>query len=153
MSQMTLSEISDRLEIAELVNAYAIHIDLFQIDEWVNVFAEEAEFDEREFGTGLHSGHAGIGAYGRLLSATVEHAAHLMTNLMITDLRSTSANGIVFALVEALMRTGERQRWQVRYEDRYVKIDGHWKIQERVLRKSLPAERVLTVGEDSARGS
>ena len=52
---MDLIQIADRLEITELVNAYALYIDQFQIDEWVDLFAQDAFFDEREFGSGLIS--------------------------------------------------------------------------------------------------
>jgi hypothetical protein len=142
MSMIEHSQIADRLEIAELVNSYALHIDLFQIDEWVDLFTEDAYFDEREFDTGLHVGRDAIRAYGESLAESVQHAAHLMSNLVIRDLTATSARGIVFALVEALMKTGSRQRWQVRYEDTYVKIDGSWKIGRRVLRKTFPVEQI-----------
>lgn len=142
MSMTDLARFSDRLEIAELVNRYALHIDLWEIEAWVDLFTEDAFFDEREFGSGLHEGHAAIRAYGELLAGSVEHAAHLMSNLVISDLTSTSANGIVFALVEAQLKTGVRQRFHVRYEDAYVKIDGKWKIDRRILRKSLPTEDV-----------
>ena len=139
---MTTDEIADRLEIAELVHAYALHIDLFQIDDWVDLFTQDAFFDEREFGSGLHIGREAIRAYGRVLAATVRHAAHLMTNLVIRDLTTNSANGVLFGLVEAQLKDGMRTRWQVRYEDCYAKVDGAWKISRRVLRKTFPEEMI-----------
>lgn len=142
MVTITLDQVADRLEINELVNAYAVHIDLHEIEEWVSLFATDAFFDESEFDTGLHVGHDAIRAYGQVLAGSVKHAVHLMANLVIRDLTATTARGISFALVEAEMKDGVRQRWQVRYEDEYAKIDGGWKFRMRVLRKSLPVENV-----------
>lgn len=133
---------NDYQEIQQLTHLYALHIDLFQIDEWVNVFTPDAYFDEREFDSGLYMGHDAIRAYGQSLADTVQHVTHLMANLVIRDLTAETASGIVFALVDAKMKTGERERNHVRYEDQYVKIDGQWKIARRILRKTLSAEAV-----------
>jgi SnoaL-like domain len=141
-SRIEPGQIADRLEIAELVNRYALHIDLHEIKPWVELFSEDAFFDEREFGTGLHVGHAAIRAYGEMLAATVAHAVHLMSNLVIRNLTATSASGVVFASVEAQMKTGERLRWQVRYEDEFVNTDAGWKFARRILRRGLPPEDI-----------
>lgn len=133
---------NDYQEIQQLTHLYALHIDLFQIDEWVDVFTSDAYFDEREFDSGLFVGHEAIRAYGRSLADTVQHVTHLMANLVIRDLTADSASGVIFAFVDHMMKTGERERNHVRYEDQYVKIDGRWKIARRILRKTLPAERV-----------
>ena len=142
MSSIEPGQIADRLEIAELVNCYALHIDLHEISQWVDLFTEDAFFDEREFDTGLHVGHAAIRAYGDLLAETVAHVVHLMSNLVIRNLSASTANGVVFASVDAQMKTGERQRWQVRYEDDYVKTDAGWKFARRILRRGLPPEDI-----------
>lgn len=134
------SQVVDRLEIEQLVNAYALHIDFQEIDEWVALFTEDAFFDEREFDSGLHVGLEAIRAYGKVLKATAEHASHIMANLVIRDMTENSATGICFALVEAQMKTGERARYQVRYFDDYVKTQDGWKFSKRVLRKSFPVE-------------
>lgn len=142
MALIDPAQLVDRLAIAELVNRYALHIDLHEIDHWVDLFTEDAFFDEREFDTGLHVGHAAIRSYGEELAATVAHAVHLMCNHVIQDLTENTASGIVFALVEAQMKDGTRQRWQVRYEDTYLKSAAGWKIEKRILRKGLPPETV-----------
>jgi ketosteroid isomerase-like protein len=142
MDPIDPAQLVDRLAIAEVVNRYALHIDLHEIDQWVELFTEDAFFDEREFDSGLHVGHAAIRAYGEQLAATVKHAAHLMCNHVICDLTENSANGVVFALVEAEMKDGCRQRFQVRYEDTYLKSATGWKIGRRILRKGLAPESV-----------
>ncbi|MEJ7935497.1 nuclear transport factor 2 family protein [Sphingobium sp. AN558] len=133
---------SDYLEIQQLTHRYALHIDLFQIEKWVDVFTPDAFFDEREFGFGLYVGHDAIRAYGQSLADTVQYVTHLMANLVIENLTETSASGIVFALVEAEMKTGERERTHVRYEDDFVKVNGQWKIARKILRKTFSPERM-----------
>lgn len=134
---------SDYFEIQQLTHRYAVHIDMFQIDEWVDVFTPDAFFDEREFGNGLFVGHDEIRAYGQSLAATVKYVTHLMANLIIRDVTDTTASGIVFALIEAEMKSGERERTQCRYEDEFVKVNGQWKIARRILRKTFAPEPVI----------
>ena len=137
--------LEDRLAVQELNFLYAYHIDSFRIDEWVGVFTQDAFFDESEFGNGHFKGHEEIRAYGLQLADTVLHVVHLMNNQLIFDLEPTFARGTVFSLCEAMMKTGERTRHQVKYEDEYIKIGGSWKIAKRVLRSSFPVELVSSV--------
>ncbi|CAB3735786.1 nuclear transport factor 2 family protein [Paraburkholderia rhynchosiae] len=134
--------VEDRLEIQELNHRYAYFVDCFEIDEWVRVFAPNAIFDEREFGNDLFVGHDAIRRYGHDIVAVTQHAVHLMSNHIIWSHDFDTARGTVFGLVEALSKRGERTRYQVRYEDEYVKIAGSWKIGKRILRKTFPPETV-----------
>jgi SnoaL-like domain len=133
-------DVTDRLKIQDLNQRYAVHVDLREIDAWAELFTHDAIFDEREFGTPLMTGHDDIRSYGKQLEDTVEHALHHLTTHVITDLTTTSARGIAFAVVEALMKDGSHARHQVVYRDRYEKIDGRWLFSERVLKATLPPE-------------
>lgn len=135
-----LSCLEDRLAIQELNHRYATHIDLHEIDEWVGLFTQDAVFDEREFDSPLFTGHEEIRAYGHTLVETVQYALHHMTTHVISSLTATSARGIAFAIVEAVLKDGFHARHQVIYQDRYEKIDGQWLIAERVLKQTVPAE-------------
>jgi SnoaL-like domain len=134
--------IEEKFRIQELNYYYALYVDKFQIDQWVNVFTPDGYFDESEFGYGLHVGHDAIRAYGVKLVEDNTFVVHLMANHIITDLTDTSAKGTVFALVEGLTKTNIHARFQVIYEDEYAKIKGDWKIKKRVLRKTFPVEMV-----------
>ena len=132
--------IEDRLAIEEIVQRYAVHVDLFEIDEWVDCFTQAACFDEREFEGPLLTGPEEIRAYGRRLTETVQHMLHHMTTHVIRDLTATSARGVAFAIVESVRKDGSRARHQTLYKDRYEKVDGRWLIAERVLKATLPSE-------------
>jgi hypothetical protein len=135
-----VGHVEDRLMIQELNQKYAVYVDLHEVDAWAELFTPDAAFDEREFGTPLMSDREAIRAYGQLLADTVQHAVHHMTTHVISDLTSTSARGIAFAVVDAMMKDGSRARHQVIYRDRYEKVDGTWLFAERVLKATLPAE-------------
>lgn len=138
MEQMSYFE--DRIAIQELNHRYATHIDLHEIDEWVGLFSQDAVFDEREFDSPLLTGREEIRAYGQTLVEIVQNQLHHMTTHVISSLTATSARGIAFAIVDAVLKDGFHARHQVIYQDRYEKIDGQWLIAERVLRKTVPTE-------------
>lgn len=140
MNQLDILE--DRWAIQQLNQKYAVHVDLHEIDDWADLFTTDAVFDEREFGTPLATGRDAIRTYGQHLAATVQYALHHMTTHVISDLTTTSARGIAFSTVEALMKDGSHSRFQVIYQDRYEKVDGQWLIAERVLKKTMPAEHL-----------
>ncbi|PTB21748.1 hypothetical protein C9I57_03625 [Trinickia symbiotica] len=136
--------VEDHLAIQELNHRYAYFIDCFDIDNWVNVFTPTAILDEAELGTGLLEGHEAIRRYGREIVSTTQHVVHLMSNHIIWSLERDAARGTVFSIVDALSKSGERTRYQIKYEDEYLKISGCWKIARRKVRPTLPPEAVST---------
>jgi hypothetical protein len=132
--------VDDQLKIQELNNLYAYYVDSFEIENWLTVFTSDAYFDEREFDSGLHLGHDAIRAYGEKIVEEMVYAVHLMCNHVVRDLTETTATGTIFAIVEGLAKNGLHARYQVKYEDEYLKVGGNWKIARRVLRKTFPVE-------------
>jgi hypothetical protein len=141
-AQGNFMNIEDKIAIQELNYRYALHIDLTQTEQWVNIFTPDGILDEREFGFGVHSGHDGIRKYALDLASHVIHQVHLMTNHLISEVSPTQATGTVFALVEGMTRTLGHNRFHVYYEDEYVKHDKVWKFKKRVLHKTFPPEVV-----------
>ena len=134
--------IEEKIAIQELNSRYALHIDLMQVDKWVEVFSPDGVLDETEFGLGKHVGHDGVRAYFDSIKDDIIHQVHLMANHLITDISGGAARGTVFALVEVLLRSQGQIRFHVFYEDDYVKIGGEWKIRNRVLHKTFEPEVV-----------
>ena len=138
--------VEDKIAIYELNYRYALHIDLHQTEEWVQLFTEGGVLDEAEYGFGVHQGHAAIRAYAKSLAAGVLHAVHLMPNILVTPLGPDSAKGTVFALVEAILRDGSHTRYQLYYEDEYLRQPRGWLFVKRVIRKTFPPETVRPAG-------
>lgn len=137
-----MNNIEDRLEIQDLVNRYAYFCDSFMIQEWADVFAPDGTLDESAFGKGKYVGHDEIIAYGQGITERVQHIVHLMSNLIIWEVQGDTARGTSFAIVESMLKTGDRARYQVKYEDEYQRINGRWVINTRVLRTSFPPEMI-----------
>lgn len=145
--------VEDKFALHELNYRYALHIDFHQIDDWVALFTDDAVLDERELGYAVHEGRAAIRSYGEVLAASVLHAAHLMPNILVMETGLNEAKGTVLALVEAVMRDQSRTRYQIWYEDSYVRKGGEWRFRKRVVRPTLPPECVNAAVRDSGTGN
>jgi len=132
-----MDRIADRMEIRDLPSRYAYYVDTFRTDEIMELWAEDAVFDESRVGTGLHVGAAAIRQFFEGLAKTVTHQAHVNANHLIETLEGDRASGIVFAIVEAMTIAGP-MRATVYYADEYVKIDGRWRFASRVIHPLMP---------------
>lgn len=136
--------IEDRLALQDLVHRYAYYVDSFMFPEWVALFAPDALLDESEFALGRYDGQAALAGYGDDMSSRVLHLVHLMTNHIVWDLQEKTARGTSFAIVESMQKSGSRARYHVKYEDQYLRLNGRWVFQERILRKSFPPEIIAS---------
>lgn len=141
-----MNQLEDRLAIAELVNRYAYHLDLWHAADWVALFTEEAVLDESALEMGIHRGHAGLADYVGALASDVVHVVHLMMNHVILEQDGHLAKGSVFALVEAVTRSSGHARYYIRYEDSYEKSAARWRFARRVIRPLFPPQILGTAG-------
>jgi hypothetical protein len=132
-----MDRLDDRLAIRDLTSRYAYYVDTFQNDKLMDLWAEDAVFDESRMGTGRHVGAGAILAFFDELKKTVTHQAHITANQLIEELQESRAHGIVFSLVEAVTIAGN-VRAVVYYSDEYVKAGGRWRFQSRVIHPLLP---------------
>ncbi|HUD90498.1 nuclear transport factor 2 family protein [Sphingobium sp.] len=133
----------DRLAIQELAYQYAHYIDSFDPDNWAQIFTPDAILDETAFfPDALFIGRGAIRAYGEKISRNVDQLVHLITNHIISDLTPGTARGTAVAIVQTMRKTGEHLRFYVKYEDEYVKVGDRWLIAKKLLRASLPPEKV-----------
>ncbi|MBB4643016.1 nuclear transport factor 2 family protein [Rhizorhapis suberifaciens] len=132
----------DRFALEELVNRYSYHLDLWQVNMWVELFAEQGTLDESALGMGVYIGHQAIAAYGSELQADVLHVVHLMMNHVILESDTTQASGCVFALVEAMTRSSGHTRYYIRYEDAYIKTPSGWRFGKRTILPMFPPQIV-----------
>ena len=136
---LSLQEISDRLEIADLMVRYSHAVDTKQWDLLDEIFTADAHIDYSAMG----------GAVGDLEStkkflATVmpnfPAFQHLISNSSIT-VEGDIATGRTMCHNPMLVATGEGKQslmlcglW---YLDTFVRIEGKWRIQRRVEEKSF----------------
>jgi hypothetical protein len=132
-----MDRIEDRLAIRDLTSRYAYYVDTFQNDKIMELWAEDAVFDESRVGTGRHVGASAIEAFFGEVKKTVTHQAHITANQLIEELHDTRAKGIVFSIVEAVTVAGN-MRAVVYYSDEYVKAGGRWRFQSRVIHPLMP---------------
>ena len=85
-----MDQIEDRLAIRDLTSRYAYYVDTFQNEKLMELWAEDAVFDESRVGTGLHVGARAIGAFFDELKKTVTHQAHITASAA----HSTSARPV-----------------------------------------------------------
>lgn len=130
----------DRFALQELVNRYAYHIDLWQIDAWAGLFTPDGVLDESPAGMGIYAGREAIAVYGAELKADVLHVVHLMMNHVILDWDESRATGAVFALVEANTRSSGHVRHYIRYEDSYVRTSDGWQFEKRTILPMFPPQ-------------
>lgn len=137
-----MNSTADRLAIQELAYLYAYYCDMFDADNWVDCFTEDAVFDESEKGLGRHVGHTAIRKTNDSRVERVDQMIHLVTNHLIFDLTPTTARGHIFALNEVIFKNGDRYRINTIYEDEYHKIGDRWKFSSRVAKNSLPKTKI-----------
>lgn len=130
----------DRFALQELVNRYAYHLDLWQVDAWAGLFIDQGVLDESAMGVGIFDGRQAIAAYGAELKADVLNVVHLMMNHVILDWQSDRASGGVFALVEANTRSSGQTRYYIRYEDSYVRTASGWRFEKRAIFPLFPPQ-------------
>ena len=131
--------VEDRLAIEELVSEYAFRCDTRQYERCVDLFLEDAVFDETVLGLPLCGGRPMI------REAFVEGSQHMGTafgfhlfgNHRVTAFHGDTARGTCHLLFEARARAGET-RVLGYFEDDYKKVDGKWYFSRRKLLEIAP---------------
>ncbi len=134
---LTLQEISDRLEIQDLLARYALAIDQHAFDRLDDLFTEDAVVDYTEFG-GPRADLATIKSF--LAEALPRHAGHQhLVGSVVIDLDGDRATVRSICHNPMLLARGEEVRpyfcglW---YRDSLVRTPSGWRIRERYEEKS-----------------
>lgn len=134
---LSLQEISDRLEIQDLVNRYAEIMDKLDKDLLLtDVFTEGALYDASVFGGPCGPIEEGIPLLKEQMNSELYPGAqHHNTNMQIT-LDGDEATGRItcLAIVDAILPEGDSQVLfsGVYYHDKYVRTPEGWRIKERI---------------------
>jgi len=134
---LSLQEISDRLEIQQLMVDYASAIDRRQFDELDNVFTQDAYIDYRPMG-GIDGRFPEVKEWLRQVLPTFPMYSHMIGNFAIkVDGDKASSRILCFNPMLADIPGGERHVmfYGLWYNDKFVRTAQGWRFCERVEEK------------------
>ena len=135
---LSLQEISDRLEIQDLVYEYAAIIDQKRFDDLREVFTEDAHIDYSDVG-GPVGGRDEIIAFLHNVMGMFPHHQHLNANPQIqVDGDSATGRVMCFNPQEITKPDGSTHIFMVGlwYVDEYRRTERGWRISKRAEEKS-----------------
>ena len=135
---LSLQEISDRMEIEDLVYEYAAIIDQKRFDDLANVFTEDAQIDYSDVG-GPVGNLEQITAFLKQVMGMFPNHQHLNANPQIrVDGDSATGRVMCFNPQEMAKPDGSTHIFMVGlwYVDEYRRTDNGWRISKRTEEKS-----------------
>ena len=135
MNMTELEELKARQELKQLVDNYATESDRNNQDYYVNVFTEDCHvrvYFNNTLGMDLTNVQDLIKAYKGFGAA--KESFHMNGQQTVEFQDETHATGTCYALahlVNEVEGTDKLTVHGVRYFDKYVKVDGNWRIAER----------------------
>ena len=139
MMTLSLQEISDRLEIQDLLYEYADIIDKQEFDRLRDIFSEDAHIDYSAFGGAAGNREEVIKFLNEAMVDVFSDTQHLNANIQIR-VEGDNATGRVMCFNPMGMNMPDNSThvfmlglW---YVDKYVRTEQGWRIKERVEEKS-----------------
>ncbi len=129
---LSLEEISDRLEIQELLVAYSTAIDTRRFDDLDRVFTPDAYIDYREMG-GIDGRFPEVKAWLASVLPNFPAYAHMLGNFDVRIEGDTASSRTV--LFNPMVLGGDRNQilfcglW---YEDEFIRTPAGWRMSRRV---------------------
>lgn len=128
---------SDERAIERLTYEYALRNDRFDVDGVMELWAEDAVFDQSAFGMKRHEGWDAVKRCFEKERSVLSHIMHVTTNhLMHVD--GDEATGTAYFLAIAVTKQGNENQARGVYDDRYVRTAAGWRFRSRVVRPLLP---------------
>jgi len=119
---------TDADAVRRLKHEYCHTIDAGEYEAWVSLFAEGGRFVRDDVDT--YEGHDELAAFAtEVFEPAFEHTAHVVTNPVV-DADGDEATGRWYLLFCYRDADGEVGWRQARYEDRFRRVDGEWRIEE-----------------------
>ena len=137
---MPIAPSEERLALQELTHRYCFYCDTKQFDKLVQLFADNAVFDESAIGLPRTEGQSEIIALFETGLKQVNSIIHFVTNHLVEEYSADAASGICFFLCEVGYEDGKTARFRAYYDDRYTKSEGSWRFQSRRVVKMMPTQ-------------
>ena len=136
---LSLQEISDRLEIQDMLYEYANIIDKQEFDRLRDIFSEDAHIDYSAFGGAVGNREEIIKFLNEAMVDVFSNTQHLNANIQI-KVEGDNATGRVMCFNPMEMNIPDNGThvfmlglW---YVDKYVRTEKGWRIKERMEEKS-----------------
>lgn len=122
--------LADVEAIRQLTHAYSRAVDTSNLDELMDLFTDDAEWDTTAFGMGVVRGQADIREFFATLIENTSSRVHLALNHRI-DVDGDSAYATVYLHAFVVHPDGRRDESVGYYADTYALSDRGWKIRRR----------------------
>lgn len=131
---LSLQEISDRLEIHDVLVRYSHGLDQRKWEEWDLAFTDDSVFDYSAVGMSRHSPAELIEIFSRNDAKRIS-GQHLLSNILITIDKDRAAARSEFTMVTMARADTEGKARRARgggwYEDDLERLPVGWRIMER----------------------
>ena len=134
----SLQQLSDRLEIQDLITDYADIIDQKNFDDLQHIFTEDAFIDYSVFG-GAKGTRTEIIQFLHQVMGAFPNTQHMTANLQVKLLSETTATGKVMCFNPQELDLGDNKSTYMLglwYVDEYRKTEQGWRISKRVEERS-----------------
>ncbi|MSD84039.1 nuclear transport factor 2 family protein [Lactobacillus curvatus] len=134
---MNIQEISDRIEIKQLVDLFSNYADVKENDKQVKLFTENGVvniINNHQIVLTMTGGQELLDTFSKSMAA-YSAVFHMSGQQTVDFIDETHATGVAYNYV-TLVKTNEDHKTVtvnegVRYEDKYEKVNGKWLIAER----------------------
>jgi len=131
-------EVEDRLEIQDLISMYSYAYDENLIDEFMSLFADDAEVDLLTYSKGLDEIRGQIEERRHYLRNNGIHPRHHQTVTVLKDISDTRVQGKTYILLTWYREDASELelRFSGMYDDEFVKTDSGWKFRKRKVERT-----------------
>ncbi|WP_411732733.1 nuclear transport factor 2 family protein [Paeniglutamicibacter sp.] len=129
--------VADLEALRRLTHEYSRAVDSSRLEDVVDMFVADAEWDVTDFGMGVVRGTEEIREFFAGLIHNTRHRCHLALNHMI-DIDGDAASARVYLHAVVVMADGRRDESVGYYTDDYSRTTQGWKFRRRAAHPLLP---------------
>lgn len=126
--------VEDRLAILDLISRYSYTYDENLIDEFMTIFADDAEVDLVTYSKGLEEIRKQVEEKRKSLSDNGIQPRHHQTITILTELSENRVHGKTYVLLTWYHKDTSKLelRYSGMYDDEFIKTDKGWKFKKRI---------------------
>ena len=129
-----MNAMSDKEAIEDVLHRYALHMSNFEINEALDLFTEDAIFDETSVIPEAYlDGRESLREFYAKYSPMMVDMMHVYFNFILRNLSEDEASTTTMLLLESSYVGGRPNRLKGYWDDKFRKVDGEWKFCHRKL--------------------